>query len=251
MTTLGMLYVAVIAGLLLPGGQWAAAIYLLAYWHYAAYAAAYRFGAVAPARFRRDAVFLKTVSLAGLGWAYFAAPLDWLSIGLVAAGFALNAQAARVLGAERTYYGAELTALPPQRAAAFPYSITAHPMLYGNLLAYAGTLLNPIFRETWWPLALGHLVANVGLLVMEARVTPLRRHARGVPEQAWADVMPSVLTALIVGAGFGVALAGLVASPLTLAALAGGASGAYGALLYFTYSRRLVDRAQLFRRTLR
>jgi hypothetical protein len=48
-------------------------------------------------------------------------------------------------------------------------------MIVGNVAAFGGTLLNAGFREQWWPLASLHVMANVGLLVMELAGQPRRR----------------------------------------------------------------------------
>jgi hypothetical protein len=160
------------------GSSMALAIYALSFWHYYLYWLAYRFGAVPLAVFKRDAMLMKTVSLLALGAAYLAMPLDLLSIAVIAAGFLLNTAAAAVLGSDRTYYGYELADLPPQRITAFPYSVTAHPMLFGNIAAFGGTLINVEFRHAWWPLACVHVAMNLALLVMETAVTPGRRAPR-------------------------------------------------------------------------
>jgi hypothetical protein len=68
--------------------------------------------------------------------------------------------------------------LPPRRITAFPYSLTDHPMILGNIAAFGGTLLNPVFREHWWPLAGLHVGLNIGLLVMELAGTHRRRIVR-------------------------------------------------------------------------
>ena len=107
--------------------------------------------------------------------ARLASPLI-LSLVVVACGFALNASAVMALGSKRTYYGFELDALPPVHVTRFPYSVTAHPMLLGNLIGFGGTLLDPAFRQDWWPLAVLHLVGNGTVLVMEARGKPPSVH---------------------------------------------------------------------------
>jgi hypothetical protein len=149
-----------------------AAIYALSFWHYYLYWLAYRYGAIPLATFKRDAVVAKTVSLAALSAAYFVAPLDLVSLAVMSAGFLLNIVAARVLGSDRTYYGYEVAGLPPLRITAFPYSVIPHPMIVGNMLAFGGTLLNPVFRDAWWPLAGAHVLLNLGLLLMEVAVAP-------------------------------------------------------------------------------
>ena len=143
------------------------AVYLLSFWHYYLYWLAFAFGAIPLDLFKRDAVAMKTVSLAALATVYLAAPLDLASLMIVACGILLNVRAAAALGIDRTYYGHEVAGLPPRRITAFPYSLTAHPMILGNVAAFGGTLINPEFGQHWWPLACLHVALNIGLLVME------------------------------------------------------------------------------------
>jgi len=177
----GAILVAATLATALPAGERTLAVYALSFWHYPLYWLAYRHGTVAPAVFRRDAIAMKAVSLAALGAAYLPAAPQPASVVVVAAGFLLNCAAARALGAERTYYGHELAALPAQVIRSFPYSLLPHPMLAGNMLAFAGTLLDPEFRAHWWPLACAHVACNAALLLMEVAVSPGRGAARGVP----------------------------------------------------------------------
>lgn len=142
------------------------AVYLLSFWHYYLYWLAFAFGAEFDI-FKRDAVAMKTVSVAALAVIYLATPLDAVSLVVIAGGILLNARAASVLGIDRTYYGHEVAGLSPKRVTAFPYSLTAHPMIIGNVAAFGGTLINPAFADRWWPLAGLHVALNVGLLVME------------------------------------------------------------------------------------
>jgi protein-S-isoprenylcysteine O-methyltransferase Ste14 len=154
------------------------AIYSLSFWHYYLYWLAYLFGAVSLGAFKRHAIAMKTVALIALAFVYLAAPPDLLSLTVVASGFLLNVVAARALGSDRTYYGHEVAGLPRRHITAFPYSWISHPMLTGNIAAFGGTMLNPDFRQQWWPLACAHVAMNVGLLIMELAVTPQRRGAR-------------------------------------------------------------------------
>ena len=71
-------------------GEWITAAYLLSFWHYYLYWLAYYYGAAALDDFKRDAILLKSVSLAVLGCAYLVAPLDGLSLAVVTLGFLLN-----------------------------------------------------------------------------------------------------------------------------------------------------------------
>lgn len=152
------------------------AVTLLSFWHYYLYWLAFAFGTTSFEAFKRDAVAMKAVAVALLASVYLAAPVDLASLAVIAAGILLNLRAATVLGLDRTYYGQEVAGLPPQRITAFPYSLTAHPMILGNIAAFGGTLINPAFRQAWWPLAGLHIALNIGLLVMEL-AGPRRRRA--------------------------------------------------------------------------
>jgi hypothetical protein len=43
----------------------------------------------------------------------------------------------------------------------------AHPMLIGNMVAFAGPLLDQAFRTLWWPLAVLHVLLNLLILLIE------------------------------------------------------------------------------------
>ena len=152
------------------------AVYLLSFWHYVLYWLAFAFGWVAFDVFKRDAVAMKTVSVAALAVVYLRAPIDPVSLAVIAGGILLNMRAAAALGLDRTYYGHEVAGLPPRRITAFPYSLTSHPMILGNVAAFGGTLIDADFRQQWWPLAVLHVVLNLGLLAMEL-AGPRRRRA--------------------------------------------------------------------------
>jgi hypothetical protein len=152
------------------------AVYLLSYWHYVLYWLAFAFGAIAFDVFKRDAVAMKTISVAALAFVYLRAPIDLASLAVIAGGILLNIRAAAALGLDRTYYGHEVAGLPLRRITAFPYSLVSHPMILGNVAAFGGTLINASFRAEWWPLAILHVVLNLGLLAMEL-AGPHRRRA--------------------------------------------------------------------------
>jgi hypothetical protein len=156
----------------------ALAVYLLSFWHYYLYWLAFAFCAVPFGVFKRDAVAMKTVSVTALAMVYLAVPLDLVSLVVIVVGVLLNVRAATVMGLDRTYYGHEVAGLPPRRITAFPYSMIAHPMIVGNVVAFGGTLINPAFAQQWWPLACLHAVLNVGLLVMELASRPRGRAVR-------------------------------------------------------------------------
>ncbi|MDI1284309.1 MAG: methyltransferase [Reyranella sp.] len=203
------------------------AVYLLSFWHYYLYWLACAFGARFDI-FKRDAVAMKTVSVAALAVVYLAELLDVVSLAVIAGGVLLNVRAAAVLGIDRTYYGHEVAGLPPKRMTAFPYSLTAHPMILGNVAAFGGTLINPAFAERWWPLACLHVALNVGLLVMELAGTPrvgAVRISGGL-----------VFAAVLLGAAFAALESGTAATASV--ALLGGAAVACAGALYRCYVGR-------------
>ena len=171
------------------------AVYLLSFWHYYLYWLAFAFGAVAFEVFKRDAVAMKTVSVAVLAVVYLANPIDLASLAVIAGGILLNVRAAAALGIDRTYYGHEVAGLPPRRITGFPYSLTDHPMILGNLAAFGGTLINPAFRQHWWPLAGLHVALNIGLLAMELAGPRRRRAVRIGGVLAFAGVLCGAVVA--------------------------------------------------------
>lgn len=232
-----LLFVAVAGAAAWLAGSQTLAVCALGFWHYYLYALAYRYGAVPLPVFKRDAVLMKSVALLALASAYFSAPLDYLSLATVAAGFGLNTLAAAALGPERTYYGEEVANLLRRRVTRFPYSVLAHPMLVGNMLAYGGTLLSAGFREQWWPLACAHVALNLGLLLMERHVTPLRLGAAGIARPArgaWWARLAALSVAAALFAGCAALLSGLAAAPL--AAAVGTAAAIYAGILCFAYT---------------
>jgi len=169
------------------------AVWLLSFWHYYLYWLAFAFGAIPFDVFKRDAVAMKAVSVLALAAVYLATPLDLASLAVIAGGILLNARAAAVLGIDRTYYGHEVAGLPPRRITAFPYSVTNHPMILGNVAAFGGTLINPEFARHWWPLACLHVALNIGLLVMELAGTRRPRAVRIGGGVAFAGVLIGVV----------------------------------------------------------
>jgi len=155
-----------------------AAVYLLSFWHYSLYWLAFAFGTAHFDVFKRNAIAMKALSVTALAFVYLSAPLDPVSLAVIAGGILLSLRAAQVLGLDRTYYGHEVAGLPARRITAFPYSLTSHPMILGNVAAFGGTLINAPFRAEWWPLASLHVVLNIGLLAMELAGPRHRRAVR-------------------------------------------------------------------------
>ena len=195
------------------------AVYGLSFWHYYLYWLAYSFGAISLTAFKGDAIFMKSVSIIGLGWAYFGSSLNLASLALVMFGFALNTLAAKALGSDRTYYGYEVAGLQRVHITSFPYSWVSHPMLIGNIAAFGGTMINAEFRATWWPLASAHVLFNIGLLVMETVVVPARHTSTQTTKRGSWPSSSAI--------GFGTAIGGAVGAWLSdrAGALCGAATG--------------------------
>lgn len=216
-TLVAALFVVAVLVIACLAGSRGMAVYTLSFWHYLVYALAFFWRSITPERFQRDAVLLKTISLVALASAFLPTLPSLLAILVMAAGFALNNAAYRALGDARTFYGVELEALPPERVTAFPYSVTAHPMLIGNMAGYGGALLDTGFRQDWWPLAVLHFLLNFAIILMEAHGRPSRVLGTVVPILALAigslllliafrDVWPFALVSVICAAAFGAVL---------------------------------------------
>ena len=225
-------------------------VYALSFWHYGIYALAYLFGAVSLPDFKRDAITMKAVSLVALAWVYFAHPLSWISLAIMAVGFFLNAAAAAVLGSDRTYYGRELADLPEVRVTTFPFSWLSHPMLVGNMIAYGGLLFNFEFSRRWWPLAVAHMALNLGLILLEVYVRPPRSANQGDSEEMEMG-LPGFFLRTAFWSATGVAVGAALAygidsrAGLPSAAFAGACSAAFANALFECYApakRRIFDK---------
>ena len=208
------LFVVLIVALAYAARSLELAVYALSFWHYLVYALAFLWRAIAHERFIRDSLMLKGLSLAPFVLVLSITIPNALSLIVMAIGFTFNIAAARALGKERTYYGYELAALPPKHITSFPYSLTAHPMLIGNMLAYGGTLLDETFRNAWWPLGVLHVILNLLIIVSEAYGSKSRPAGfvaavgglgigAALLLATYADVWPYTLAVVITGALFG------------------------------------------------
>ncbi|MGI9421289.1 MAG: methyltransferase [Geminicoccaceae bacterium] len=217
MPLLVAIFVLAIVAIAYASTRWELAVYALSFWHYLIYALAFLWRRITLERFKRDSFLLRTISLAALGFALWTTVPNTVSIVVILTGFALNVAAVWALGTDRTYYGYELAAIPGERITSFPYSITAHPMLIGNMLAFGGALLDGEFRELWWSLAILHVALNLGIILMEAYGGESRRSGSlaaiiGLGLGAilllsgfW-DTWPYTLATIVAGSVFGMTL---------------------------------------------
>jgi len=229
-------FVVAIAGAVAVDLDPGVAVYALSFWHYFVYWLGYLFCAAPLASFKRDAIMMKSVAMGILGWAFLSGAPDPLSVTVMTLGFALNTYAAMIMGSDRCYYGYEIGGLPGRRITSFPYSITAHPMLIGNIVAFAGALINTDFRERWWPLAVIHVGMNVGLLVMETTLSPGSGGARPVAAR-WI----MFLVVPVFGAAIG--FAALVQHGPVIGAVVGLGACACAFALFFLYTKGMGENA--------
>lgn len=211
-------------------------IYALSFWHYHSYWLAYYYGTVELKVFKSDAVVMKTISLVILAYLYLGFPLDYLSLSVVAAGFLLNILAFARLGTDRTFYGYELADMPRRVITGFPYSWIPHPMLSGNVLAYAGTLINDGFRQQWWPLAVIHIALNLGVIFMEARIT-FKQRSRGLINETNGARLLTGSGIMLLGALAGGVLGMLgTGESLWISAVTGALIGCHAYVMFLCYS---------------
>ncbi|MDM4017640.1 methyltransferase [Roseiconus lacunae] len=135
---------------------------------------------IAFARFRRDAMFFKSLSMSQLlllcGWTAFGGrshgggllqTQEILAACGIVGGFSLAGWAAKVLGMTRTLYSSELGLEPPARIAKAPFGVISHPMIVGAVIAIASTALIEEFRTEFGWLIVGHLVCYAIVLLQE------------------------------------------------------------------------------------
>ncbi|OYP37754.1 methyltransferase [Rhodopirellula sp. MGV] len=132
---------------------------------------------IAFARFRRDAMFFKTLSLGQLFVLYaiaiFSGQLglpEMFSLFGVMAGFSLAGWSAKVLGMTRTLYSSELGFEKPQRITRAPFGTISHPMIIGAAIGIASMGLAEGFRASFGWLIIGHLVCYASVLAQEVAV---------------------------------------------------------------------------------
>ena len=209
-------------------GRWDLAVYSLSFWHYLVYVLAFGFRRVPHRQFKTDAVLLKSIALAMLAGTLLSTGPGLPALLVMAAGFGLNIAAVRALGSDRTYYGEELAGLPAERTSAFPYSVVSHPMLIGNMAAFAAPLLDAEFRRAWWPLAALHVMFNLGILLMEigGKPTEIRSTTR-----VWLGLAAGIILLLI-----------SFMKIWQIAAIAGLVMAAFGAFLWRCYTISADDR---------
>jgi len=200
------------------------AVYALSFWHYAVYALAFLLRRVTVATFKTDAFLLKGAALLAFGWAYLDSGPGVMSAVLMALGFGLNIWAAQTLGADRTYYGFEIGGMEAKWITALPFSVIAHPMLIGNMIAFAAPLLDPEFRAHWWPLAVTHVGLNGLTIVMETRAGRVAATAA----MPWFAGAAAGMTAAVV---IGLAVPGVAGPVVSILMLL------FAALLFRRYAR--------------
>jgi len=118
---------------------------LTSFRHYAVYVTtfAFREPAVAHGYLMRDAKLYKTISMLHLAYRLIPLlkfPQDSTTVLLACAGFGTTMMATVRLGMVRTYFGSELGFVKPCWIEGFPYGYIAHPMILGQVFAFASIM---------------------------------------------------------------------------------------------------------------
>ena len=121
---------------------------LTSFRHYAIYMTtfAYREPMVAHGYLMRDAKLYKTISMLHLAKRLLPMvqlPRDIVGLAVCIVGFSLTLLATVRLGMVRTYFGTELKFVEPKWIDGFPYGTIPHPMIVGQIFAFATIMY-------WW-----------------------------------------------------------------------------------------------------
>lgn len=120
-------------------------IYISTYYHYETHRSQIAFEG-----FKSTVMFYKAVAFYHLIINYVATmngTIDFISLGMIGAGFGLSGCAAHAIGLDQTYFGVELGRCKPgMRVTGFPYNLTAHPMIIGNIIGLLGFMKQDGFR---------------------------------------------------------------------------------------------------------
>eukprot|EP00614_Pseudopedinella_elastica_P010416 CAMPEP_0172606448 /NCGR_PEP_ID=MMETSP1068-20121228/26639_1 /TAXON_ID=35684 /ORGANISM="Pseudopedinella elastica, Strain CCMP716" /LENGTH=654 /DNA_ID=CAMNT_0013409143 /DNA_START=86 /DNA_END=2050 /DNA_ORIENTATION=- len=122
----------------------------------------------------RDAVALNATSLVLLATGYLKAQASKFDLGshvVTAVGFGLAGSAYASLGADLTYFGAQLApgtlAGSTVSSSFFPYSAVSHPMTLGSVVGLLGLRLHPVFGPKFHSAFLAQSLLHVALLAAE------------------------------------------------------------------------------------
>jgi Phospholipid methyltransferase len=99
--------------------------------------------------FKKTVMFYKSVAFYHLITTYIfnMVAIDYISLAMIGLGFGVSGWAAAAIGIDQTYFGAELGRIKPNRITTFPYNVTNHPMIMGNIVGLLGFHKLEGFRE--------------------------------------------------------------------------------------------------------
>lgn len=121
-------------------------IYISTYYHYETHR-----DQIAFEGFKHTVMFYKAVAFYHLVVNYVAnmgTIPDFISLAMIATGFSISGMAAKAIGLDQTYFGVELgRCKPAPRVTSFPYNLTAHPMIIGNIIGLLGFMKLDGFRS--------------------------------------------------------------------------------------------------------
>lgn len=169
-----MSYIVGAAILSLALGSHALFVGLTSYIHYGIYIATYYHQATrscAFEAFKKTVMYgysfmsraYKTVAMFHLAYYYLSGVPTLSSLFLIAAGFGTSASAMYAIGVDATYFGIELGRLNRKEAwveTKWPYTMTQHPMILGNLIGLFGVGIGCSESAPFW-LVPGHMALYV------------------------------------------------------------------------------------------
>ena len=129
--------------------------------------------------FKGDVLFFKVIALAHVAVRYVLAlsstgfssigdaAIVAASLAMIFAGGAVSSLATKALGVDGTYFGPELGMCEMKWVTDFPYNVIPHPMIVGQLVAFAGVHLLPEFRASWPWLMPVHCALYLMVMVQE------------------------------------------------------------------------------------
>ncbi|KAI8894086.1 hypothetical protein BC833DRAFT_624275 [Globomyces pollinis-pini] len=102
--------------------------------------------------FKQTVMFYKFIAFCHIISYYYAGMMktgiDYISIAMIVLGFGLSTSAAAAIGLDQTYFGVELQKVQqPYFVTTFPYNLTKHPMIIGNIIGLVGFMKLDGFRE--------------------------------------------------------------------------------------------------------
>lgn len=126
--------------------------------------------------FKSDVLLFKVIAVSHIAVRYLfilaagtsaSAGLLAASLLMIVSGATVSSLATHALGMDATYFGKELGIIEGPWVTCFPYNVIPHPMIVGQLVAFAGVHMLPEFRASWPFLMPTHCAFYMMVMIME------------------------------------------------------------------------------------